>query len=110
MKTALSIAVALFLSLLKVNAQTDSNVIVNSPQGGAEKMLLAGEVSTLWQNNKTVGQPATNTFGAAPLGLMLMPLIKITDRLFLDVQAAVTANPAPGGGANASLNEAIIYY
>jgi len=96
----------------RIMAQTDSTTapVPNSPQGGAEKMLLAGEVSTLWQNNKVVGAPSTNTFAASPLGLMLMPLVKLNDRLFLDVQVAVTANPAPGGGAVASLNEAIIYY
>ncbi len=102
------------LNAVKLSAQTDSSnatpEIVNSPQGGAEKLLLAGEVSTLWQNSQFKGSPSANTFGADPLGLMLMPLVKLTDRLFLDVQAAITANPAPGGGAAASLNEAIIYY
>ena len=83
---------------------------VNQPQGGSEKFLLAGEVFTLWQNNQVHGLPSTNSFGADPLGLMLMPLVKLNDRLFLDVQVAVAANPGPGGGASASLNEAIIYY
>lgn len=97
-----------------LHAQTDSSgasaPIPNSPQGGGEKFLLAGEVFTMWQNNKVDGLPATNSFGADPLGLMLMPLVKINDRLFLDVQVAITANSAPGGGGSASLNEAIIYY
>jgi hypothetical protein len=123
MKMNMNIAVGILMGCLSLNplsgirlsAQTvDSTVadqpIINSPQGGGEKMLLAGEVFTIWQNNQVKGAPSTNTFGANPLGLMLMPLVKLNDRLFLDVQVAVTANPGPGGGANASLNEAIIYY
>jgi hypothetical protein len=94
----------------KLSAQTDSNAVVNSPSGGAEKFLLAGEVFTLWQSNKVKGLPSNNTFGANPLGLMLMPLVKLSNRLFLDVQVGVAVNPAPGGGAGISLNEAIIYY
>jgi hypothetical protein len=98
-------------------AQTDSTgaPIPNKARGGAEKLLLAGEVSTLWQSSKVNafnGAPTTtaNTFAANPLGLMLMPLVKINDRLFLDVQVAITANPSAGGGAAATLNEAIIGY
>jgi len=100
-----------------VYAQTDSipndSVIdeaPNKPQGGGEKFLLAGEVFTIWQNNHIHGLPSTNSFGADPLGLMLMPLVKLNDRLFLDVQVVVNANPGPGGGASVSLNEAIISY
>jgi hypothetical protein len=111
---AIMMAGMLVIPSAYLHAQTDSAAAAapqpNSPQGGGEKLLLAGEVSTLWQNNKITGSPSTNTFAATPLGLMLMPLVKINDRLFLDVQVAVTANPSPGGGSSASLNEAIIYY
>ncbi len=93
---------------------TDSTITeqpyVNSSQGGGEKILLAGEAFTIWQNNQVKGAPSTSSFGADPLGLMLMPLVKLNDRLFLDVQIEVDANPAPGGGAGVNLNEAIIYY
>jgi hypothetical protein len=102
----------------RIQAQADTTApIPNKAKGGAEKMLLAGEVSYLYQSNVQKafnGIPAikTNSFGSDPLGLMLMPLVKLTDRLFLDVQVAVSANPGVGlgGGASASLNEAIIYY
>lgn len=97
-------------NLLHAQDSTIAIQQVNSPQGGSEKLLLAGEISTLWQNSRIKGMPSANTLGADPLGLMLMPLVKISDRLFLDAQVAVTATPAPGGGASASLNEAIIYY
>jgi len=39
-----------------------------------------------------------------------MPLVKLNDRFFLDVQVEIAANPGPGGGAAINLNEAIIYY
>jgi len=118
MKTKKPLILLMSLSILssglinKAKAQTDSTYVPNSPQGGGEKMLLAGEVFTIWQNNKLQGVPSNNTFGADPLGLMIMPLVKLTDRLFLDVQAEVDANPGVGlgGGASVSLNEAIIYY
>lgn len=101
-----------------LSAQSDSAAAaqeVNSPKGGTDRVLLAGEAFTLWQSNHINafnGAPSVsnNSFGADPLGLMLMPLVKINDRLFLDAQIEVDANPAPGGGASASLNEAIIYY
>ncbi len=98
-------------------AQADSTYVPNSPQGGGEKFLLAGEVFTSFQSTKIPafnGMPEmrSNSFGTDPLGVMIMPLVKITDRLFLDVQFGVTANPGvgAGGGATAGLNEAIIYY
>ncbi len=98
------------LSAQAVDSTAAEQPTVNSPQGGGEKMLLAGEVFTIWQNNHVHGLPSTNSFGADPLGLMLMPLIKLNDRFFIDVQMEVDANPCPGGGASANLNEAIIYY
>jgi hypothetical protein len=97
-------------SLLAQDSTAVAPQVVNSPQGGGEKFLLAGEVFTLWQNNQVKGAPSTNSFGADPLGLMLMPLVKLNDRFFLDVQVEIAANPGPGGGAAINLNEAIIYY
>ncbi|MEO6883467.1 MAG: hypothetical protein ABI199_05530 [Bacteroidia bacterium] len=111
--TALIFAIIIGALVNSSSAQTDSTSqtdVVNSPQGGGEKFLLAGEVFTSWQNNKFKGAPSTNSFGADPLGLMLMPLVKITDRLFLDVQVEVAVNQSPGGGSSVNLNEAIIYY
>lgn len=119
MKTKIILLTCLSLLLTglanKVQAQKDSAeaVVPNSPQGGSEKMLLAGEIFTTWQNYKVQGLPSNNSFGTDPdypMGLMLMPLIKLNDRLFIDVQVQVEANPGPGGGASIGLNEAIIYY
>ncbi|MGP8215990.1 MAG: hypothetical protein ACLQQ4_10535 [Bacteroidia bacterium] len=104
----------LIIPLAGLRAQSDTGAVIpNKAQGGAEKFLLAGEIFTTWQNNHIVGTPATNSFGTDPdypTGLMLMPLVKLTNRLFIDVQIGVSANLAPGGGASVSLNEAIIYY
>jgi hypothetical protein len=106
----------LFVQSVYLYAQTDStggNPVHNSPLGGAEKMLLAGEIFTTWQNYKVQGLPANNSFGNDPdypMGLMLMPLVKLSDKLFIDVQVQVSANPGPGGGASVGLNEAIIDY
>lgn len=99
----------------EINAQNDSTgtIVHNSPLGGSEKFLLAGEAFTTWQTTKIQGLPSTNSFGNDPdypMGLMLMPLVKLTDRLFLDAQIQVNANPGPGGGTDVGLNEAIIYY
>lgn len=99
----------------EINAQNDSTgtIVHNSPLGGSEKFLLAGEAFTTWQTTKIHGLPSTNSFGNDPdypMGLMLMPLVKLTDRLFLDAQIQVNANPGPGGGTDVGLNEAIIYY
>jgi hypothetical protein len=52
------------------------------------------------------------------MGLMLMPLIKLNDKLFIDVQVQVGVNSSQGllnsssgaSGAGVALNEAIIYY
>lgn len=102
----------------RLSAQSDSAAAaqeVNSPNGGSDKFMLAGEAFTLWNSTKINGMNgvpsvSTNSFGSDPLGLMLMPLVKLSDRLFLDAQVEVDAIPTPGGGATASLNEAIIYY
>ncbi|HVA97881.1 MAG TPA: hypothetical protein VNG53_03220 [Bacteroidia bacterium] len=104
----------LFLVTNSVVAQTDTTATnqpeaANSPKGGTEKLFLAGEAFTIWQSSHVQGYPSTNSFGADPLGLMIMPLVKLNDRLFLDAQVAVAANPI-GGGAGVSLNELIISY
>jgi hypothetical protein len=98
---------------LHAQADTTGASIPNKARGGGEKMLLAGEIYTTWQSTKVQGLPSTNSFGNDPdypMGLMLMPLIKLNDKLFIDVQVQVSANPGPGGGASIGLNEAIIYY
>ena len=107
----------------KIQAQADTATPVpNKAKGGDEKMLLAGEIYTTWQSGKYPGSTTyTNSFANDPdfpLGLMLMPLIKLNDRLFIDVQVQVGANTSPqllpgslgSSGAAVALNEAIIYY
>jgi hypothetical protein len=93
-------------------AQGDSTAtapepIPNKAKGGSQKFMLAGKASTMWQSTQVAGSPSVNSFN--PIGLMLMPLVKLNDRLFLDAQIEVDAN-ATGGGASVNLNELIIYY
>jgi hypothetical protein len=103
----------LFFSITgTLSAQTDSIVAVPDPpvnksRGGSQKVLLSGKASAMWQSTMIKGSPSANSFN--PIGLMLMPLVKLNERLFLDAQIEVDANPA-GGGASISLNELIIYY
>ena len=118
-KVAILFCCSVFISN-SIFAQTDSipETPPNKAKGGAEKFLFAGEAFTEWQSTAVKGVPTTNSFGGnsnsqydvSPLGLMLMPLVKLSDRLFLDAQIQVQANTGAGGGAGVSLNEAIIYY
>jgi hypothetical protein len=95
-----------------LKAQTDSTLAVPDPpvnksRGGSQKVLLSGKATAMWQSTTMQGTGAANSFN--PIGLMLMPLVKLNERLFLDAQIEVDANPA-NGGASVSLNELIIYY
>jgi hypothetical protein len=117
---AIAMAGMLVIPTTGLHAQYDS--IPNKATGGGEKMLLAGEITTEWQsariNSVTNGSFTSpvqrfNSFGiqnpsypfdAAPLGIMLMPLVKVNDKLFFDCQVGWDVT----GGV--SLNEAIAYY
>ncbi|MFI5149759.1 MAG: hypothetical protein ACHQRM_08505 [Bacteroidia bacterium] len=95
-------------------AQQDSSAaeIPNKGIGGGTKMLLAGkaQMSLTQVQAQAVGSPAspaTHTF--FPDAFMLMPLVKVNNRLFLDAQVEVDANPM-GGGAAIKLNEMIAYF
>jgi hypothetical protein len=90
-------------------AQTDSTAapVENKARGGATKFLLAGKAQMSWTQTQVQGNPASHTF--FPDAFMLMPLVKINDRLFLDAQVEVDANPT-GGGAAINLAELIVYY
>ncbi len=80
-------AIGLLLMLSPVSRAQDSTTTVteplqtvqtpNSPNPGSESFLLTGEASSLFLASKD-----GNTF--VPLTLMLMPLAKINDRLFLE--------------------------
>lgn len=111
----LTLAAALLCPLFNNRAQAQADTATPPPNkatGGAEKMLLAGEFFTSWQNTKIdayKGAPSitSSSFGsnpAYPTGLMLMPLIKLNDKLFLDVQVQVSS------ASGAAFNEGIIYY
>src|ERR1035437_1075470 len=91
------------------STQTDKP---NKPNGSsATKFLLAGKAQISWTNTMTkmAGSPDVNSNSFYPDAFMLMPLVKVNSRLFLDAQVEVDANPI-GGGAAINLVEAIAYY
>ena len=80
----------------------------NLPKGGTTKFLLAGKAQTSWTNTHIDGSPSSNTF--FPDAFMLLPLVKINDKLFLDGQVEVDVDPTPGGFTAINLVEMIVYY
>src|ERR1035437_10395717 len=67
----------------------------NKGRGGATKFLLAGKAAMSWTNMITQtpvpGSPdvTTKSHTFFPDAFMLMPLVKVNDRLFLDAQVEV---------------------
>ncbi len=97
-------------------AQQDSSTVApaeipNKAQGGGTKFLLAGKAQASWSQIATQlqGTPNTSSHTFFPDAFMLMPLVKVNNRLFLDAQVEVDVNPM-GGGAAINLNEMIVYY
>ena len=99
-------------SPLLAQQDTSAAEIPNKPGGGGTKFLLAGKAQMSLTQTQTVfpgttASPATHSF--FPDAFMLMPLVKINSRLFLDAQVEVDVNPT-GGGAAINLNEMIVYF
>jgi hypothetical protein len=99
------------LCVTSVFAQQDSTgsvpaEIPNKAKGGGTKFLLAGKAQLSWTQTQSPGTLTSHTF--YPNAFMLMPLVKLTDRLFLDAQVEVDANAT--GGAAINLNEMIVYF
>lgn len=71
--------IALLFLLTGIKAQDDAGVTPapDSPKGGSQKFLLTGAGSAMFTASKDA-----NTF--MPMTLMLMPMTKINDRLFLE--------------------------
>jgi len=101
-------------ALTTVGIAQDSTQIdrPNKPSGSSStKFLLAGKAQISWTNTmiKQAGSPDVKSNSFYPDAFMLMPLVKVNSRLFLDAQVEVDANPM-GGGAAINLVEAIAYY
>lgn len=80
----------------------------NSPKSGSTKMLLAGKAQLSWTNTNIGESSASNSF--FPDAFMLMPLVKINNKFFLDAQIEADVDPSSGGTTAINLNEMIIYY
>jgi hypothetical protein len=128
MKTKVKLVFGIMMMLCiaisnSASAQTDSTATTppdknnippeppNKARSSSTKFLLAGKATTSWTNTITQmpGSPDSKMHTFFPDGLMLMPLVKLNNRLFLDAQVELTANGA-GGGATMNLNELIVYY
>ncbi|HEY4797976.1 MAG TPA: hypothetical protein VII99_02760, partial [Bacteroidia bacterium] len=98
---------------LQAKAQSDSSSAESAkPRGSSTKFLLAGKATASWTNTMAHvdGSPDVKAHTFFPDGLMLMPLVKLNDRLFLDAQIELAANDGIGAGATMNLNEIIMYY
>ncbi len=102
----LSIALLSILGFSNLYAQSDTSApFVNSPAGGAKKFMLPGSAVAMHQFINTQGSGSTHSF--SPIGIMMMPLVKI-DNLLLD--CGVNFGMNPDGSMNAGLVELIVYY
>ena len=83
----------------------------NKPGGSNTKFLLAGKAQMSCTNTITQmpGSPDVKANTFFPDAFMLMPLVKVNNKLFLDAQIEVDANGI-GGGSSINLNELIVYY
>ena len=108
----IALSMLLMLSSAVITKAQDSTQVEppNKGKGGATKFLLAGKAAVSWTQTQTEGAPTTHSF--SPDAFMLMPLVKMNNRLFLDAQVEVDPNltNGTGGGATISLIEMIAYY
>ncbi|MCB9287159.1 MAG: hypothetical protein H6560_07550 [Lewinellaceae bacterium] len=108
-----SVIITLAIGMASLNLANAQNTTVpaeapNDPKEGATKFLLAGKAQLSWTNTKMEGSPSSNTF--FPDAFMLLPLVKLNDKFFLDAQVEVDVDPSPGGSTAIDLVEMIAYY
>ena len=91
-----------------LEAQTDTSAPppTNSPVAGGKKFFMPGSAVFMHQFINMQGTPSAHTF--SPVGLMIMPLVKVDDRLLLDCGLNFGINP--DGSVNVGLVELIVYY
>src|ERR1035437_1714538 len=90
----------LLLLTFVVRAQDE---VVNSPNGGSEKMMVPGYAVTMYQYSNTPGTTPTHNF--SPVGIAAFPIVKYNDRLFLDCALTLGANS--DGSATAGIGELV---
>ncbi len=92
------------------NAQTDtSKPYVNSPAGGSEKVLFAGAAVAHYQYTAIQDGQSKGSF--SPVTLFAIPLIKVSNRLFMDFAAEFDENLNDfTGGATFKFDELVVYY
>jgi hypothetical protein len=86
--------------------QNAENQKPDSPARRTEKLFVPGFLTTQFQYNDTKGSP--NSFNFSPVGIVAFPLVKVTNRLFMDAGVQLLANP--DGSSTASIGELVVYY
>jgi len=100
------IAYSTLLLLLMTFGAKAQDEVVNSPNGGSEKMMVPGYAVTMYQYSNTPGTIPTHNF--SPVGIAAFPIVKYNDRLFLD--CAVTMGANSDGSATAGIGELVGFY
>lgn len=104
MKRYLFAFIAISLCVFSASAQELRDSTNQTP--GLKKFFMPGAAVAMFQVNNTKGAPTTSTF--MPVNLALFPLVKASDRLFLDAGLNFSVNP--DGTVTPSLIELIAYY
>lgn len=111
-KHLFALLAGIFISLLAVaplDAQSDSSApVVNSPAGGARKFFMPGNAIIMFQHVTTQSSPSVSSSSFTPVGMALFPLVKLSDRLFLD--AGINFGINSDGSLNAGLIEMEGFY
>ena len=103
MKKLLLASFVLFAGFSKISAQQLDST---SQTPGTKKFFMPGAAVAMYQNNNTSGSPAIGKF--MPVNLALFPLVKASERLFLD--AGINFSVNPDGSVTPELIELIAYY
>ncbi len=103
MKKLLLTSFGFFVTLCSLSAQQLDST---SQTPGTKKFFMPGAAVAMYQLNSTSGSPAIGSF--MPVNLALFPLVKASDRLFLDAGLNFSVNP--DGTVTPSLIELIAYY
>src|ERR1035437_9870814 len=76
----------------------------DSPARRTQKLFVPGFLTTHFQYNDAKGIPSS--FNFSPVGVVAFPIVKVTDRLFMDAGVQLLANP--DGSASASIGELVV--
>jgi len=102
---ATMVAFSCTLARAQDSTQTAENQKPDAPARRIQKMFVPGFLTTQFQYNDAKGSPST--FAFSPVGVVAFPLVKVSDRLFMDAGVQLLQS---GSGATASIGELVFYY